>query len=124
MFSEYITSNKKDYNECIAQIENETAQYTRAVEKAIESIAKLNQEIDDIKTNEINEKVQLNNMKRQAKQIELILLQEYSLFKKCQEFKYKKLLHNSRNKNIMRDKTKSLSFNKSSNKITRKINTI
>jgi len=118
------TSNKKDYNECIAQIENETAQYTRAVEKAIESIAKLNQEIDDIKTNEINEKVQLNNMKRQAKQIELILLQEYSLFKKCQEFKYKKLLHNSSNKNIMRDKTKSLSFNKSSNKITRKINTI
>ena len=119
------TSNKKDYDECIAQIENETAQYTRVIEKAINSIAKLNQEIDNIKTNEVNEKVQLNNMKRQAKQIESILLQEYSLFKKCQEFKYKKLIHNSINKNIIRNQTKSLSFNKSnSNKITRKINTI
>ena len=119
------TSNKKDYDECIAQIENETAQYTRVIEKAIDSIAKLNQEIDNIKTNEVNEKVQLNNMKRQAKQIESILLQEYSLFKKCQEFKYKKLIHNSSNKNIIRNQTKSVSFNKSnSNKITRKINTI
>ena len=123
------TSNKKDYDECIARIENETLQYTRAIEKAIDSISKLNQEIDKIKDKEVADKVTLNNMKKEAKQIELILLQEYALFKKCQEFKYKKLLHNSISenkitKNIVRNKTKSLSFNKSSNQITRKINTI
>lgn len=120
------TSNKIDYDQCISQIENETINYTRAIENAISNIAKLNKVIDDIKTNESNELILLDVMKKQAKQIELILLQEYSLFKKCQEFKYKKILHSKqKNTNIRRDKTRSLSFNKSnSNKITRKINTL
>ena len=114
------TTNKTDYNRCIQQIEIETELYDERIQQALDEINLLNRNLDRIKDNEVNEKLLKNRLKKEAKAIENSLLQEYVLFKKCQNFKYKKL-ENEINKAKQRQNTKSLSLKKSSsNKVTRK----
>ena len=114
------TTNKTDYNRCIQQIEIETEIYDERIQQALDEIDLLNRNLDRIKENEVNQKLLKNRLKNEAKTLENLLIQEYVLFKKCQNFKYKKL-ENEINKAKQRQNTKSLSFKKtSSNKVTRK----